>query len=395
MKLNPSGREHVAAVPTTREHYVMAFNGEFPEGEVLPWSPPDGSETVLIVFVPKPDAQGFCSWLERRDREAGFFGPDHYYRLEPLDGGIAPTLDDTTRNNLAFRIVAGLREFGDLRIESVPSGAEIFEDGKRIGATPLDLPRRLIGPVKFELRLAGHNPEVLSAEIEPGQSKTLKRELTRNALAVFDQEWRNSLGMTFHPVDDMQVCIWETRVRDFDAWMMALGRTHQSDLDQTPDHPVVDVTRDDAIAFCRWLTEKERAERRLEPAWEYRLPTDIEWSRAAGLAAERGDTPSARNARIKGVYAWGFVWPPPPTAGNFADQAAGGRVRLENSTDRLLAHNDTFTFTAPVGSFAPNRYGLFDLAGNVWEWVSEDFGGNTANTNYSTFGVLRGAGWAD
>ena len=80
MLLNPSGREHVAAVPTTREHYVMAFNGEFPEGEVLAWTPPDGSEALLIVFVPKPDAEAFCRWLEQRDRKIGYFGPDHYYR---------------------------------------------------------------------------------------------------------------------------------------------------------------------------------------------------------------------------------------------------------------------------------------------------------------------------
>ena len=287
-----------------------------------------------------------------------------------------------------------MREFGDLRLESIPAGAEVFEDGKSLGVTPLDLPHRLSGPVKFELRLAGHNPETVTGDIEPGQSVTLERELTRNSLAVFDQEWQNSLGMIFRPVDNVQVCIWETRVKDFEAFTSALGRSHQSDLDQAPDHPVVNVTRDDAIAFCRWLTEQERAEHRLEKTWEYRLPTDIEWSRAAGLASERGDTPSWRNARIKGVYVWGYAWPPPPTAGNFADQSAAGHVRLENSTDRLLPHHDAITFTAPVGTFAPNRNGIFDLAGNVWEWVAEDFGGNTANTNYSTFGVLRGASWA-
>jgi formylglycine-generating enzyme required for sulfatase activity len=166
-------------------------------------------------------------------------------------------------------------------------------------------------------------------------------------------------------------------------------------MDQAPDHPVIGVDRADAQAFCRWLTEKEAAEGRLETGWTYRLPTDVEWSLAAGIPNEKGDTPRERNSRIRGVYPWGYVWPPPPKSGNFADQSAAGKVAFERPGDRLLPGADGFAFTSPVGVFAPSATGLHDLGGNVWEWVVEDFGGGTTASNYSAYGVVRGGSWAD
>jgi serine/threonine protein kinase/formylglycine-generating enzyme required for sulfatase activity len=392
----PSGTEHIAALPTTREHFVKASDDEFREGEVLEWKPAGAEETSFIVFVPRKDAEAYRDWIERRDREMGFFGEDHFYRIEEVTEGISPTRDDKTPDHLAFRLVAGLRLFGDVLITSNPEGAEVFEGGKSIGFTPIPLTHRPIGSLEVELKLGGFLPAKLGGEIRANEKLELEATLERSLLAVFDKEWQNSLGMIFHPINGLQFSIWETRVKDYDAFLAATpGRTHSTDLDQAPDHPVVAVDRNDAIAFCKWLTQKERRDGLLEKNWEYRLPSDLEWSTAAGIPTERGDTPFQRNSRIRGVYPWGYLWPPPGGSGNFADQSAAGKVTIEKRGERLLSGNDGFTFTAPVGSFAPSPEGLYDLAGNVWEWVLEDFDEGNGNSNYSTYGVLRGGGWSD
>ena len=395
MAFVPSGAEHIAAVPTSRDHFVKASDDEFSEGEILEWKLPGSGETSYIVFVPRQDAEKFRAWIEQRDREQGYFGEDHFYRIEEVTEGINPTRNDTTGDHLAFRIVAGLRLFGDVVITSTPAGAEILEAGKSIGFTPLKLRHRAVGPLRVQLKLSGFLPAKLGGEIGANETLELGATLERSLLAVFDREWQNSLGMIFHPVGGVQFSIWETRVKDYDAFITAMRRPHSTDLDQAPDHPVVAVDREDAMAFCRWLTQKEIRDGMLEKDWEYRLPTDLEWSAAAGIPTERGKwkTPYDRNSRIRGVYPWGYLWPPPPGSGNFADQSAAGKVTLDKPGDRLLQTNDAFTFTAPVGSFSPSPDGLYDLAGNVWEWVLEDFGGDVPN--YMRYGVVRGGGWSD
>lgn len=395
LEFRPRGDEHVAVLPATRECFIQAHDGQFREGEVLPWTPPGASETSFIVFVPRRDAESYRAWIEEADKARGFFSVDHFYRIEEVGEGISPTRDDTTRDHLSFRLVAGLRQFGEVVVTSTPRGADVLENGEKIGVTPLALSRRLVGPVALELRLGGHHAQRLEGEVSPASRLELKAVLERSLLAVFDQEWQNGLGQIFRPVDGLQFCIWETRVRDYDAFLADTQRPHTTDLDQAPDHPVVGVDRADAQAFCRWLTAKELSEGRLEKSWAYRLPTDVEWSLAAGIPSERGGTPMERNSRIRGVYPWGYVWPPPPQSGNFADQSAAGKVMLDKPADRLLPGTDAFTFTAPVGSFASAASGLHDLAGNVWEWVAEDFGGGTAASNYSAYGVVRGGSWAD
>ena len=110
----------------------------------------------------------------------------------------------------------------------------------------------------------------------------------------------------------------------------------------------------------------------MKPTQEYRLPTDVEWSTAVGLPRESGSTPQVRGGKIKGVYPWGTQWPPPRGAGNYAPE-----LKV-----------DDFVNTGPVGSFAANQFGLYDLGGNAWEWC-EDFYASQIGGH-----VLRGAAWS-
>jgi formylglycine-generating enzyme required for sulfatase activity len=169
------------------------------------------------------------------------------------------------------------------------------------------------------------------------------------------QRWENSLGQKFVPVPgtDVLFSIWETREQDYAAFASATGRAWQN-ANAGSTHPAVNVSWDDAMAFCAWLTEKERRERWLAPNQSYRLPTDAEWSMAVGLREGDG-TPQTKSGAIKGEYPWGSQWPPPHGAGNYGP---GQNV-------------DSYERTAPVGSFPANSYGIHDLGGNVMEWCED------------------------
>jgi hypothetical protein len=219
------------------------------------------------------------------------------------------------------------------------------------------------------------------------------------------EPWENSLGMKFVPVPGTGVLfsIWETRVQDFEAFVKATGHNAEAGMRsynaakqewqakgdtwrapgfaQSPQHPVCGVNWDDAQAFCRWLTEKERREGNLGPAQEFRLPTDAEWSLAVGLGSESGSTPKAKDEKVPGVYPWGTQWPPPVGAGNFAGEG-------DNYVFKIDGYADGAARTAKAGSYAVNRLGIFDLAGNVWEWCEDFYEPGSAPR------VLRGGSWA-
>jgi formylglycine-generating enzyme required for sulfatase activity len=192
---------------------------------------------------------------------------------------------------------------------------------------------------------------------------------------VDTNRFENSLGMRFAPVAGKKVwfSIWETRICDYRAFRAATDRPWmEPGFGQEPNHPVVNVNWEDAELFCRWLTGKERAEGRLKGKDRYRLPTDAEWSLAAGIRPQEGSTPEDQ-MKSTAVWPWGHHWPPQPGDGNLAPP-----LKV-----------DRFAFTSPVGSFRANRHGLFDLGGNVWEWCEDWY--NEARVTR----VLRGGSFND
>lgn len=144
---------------------------------------------------------------------------------------------------------------------------------------------------------------------------------------------------------------------------------------QTDEHPVVNVSWNDAVAFCRWLSEQEKL--------TYRLPTEAEWE----YACRGGSTTAYCNGDDSEKLA---------EVGNIVDSLA-----KEKFSDRIaIAARDGFVFTAPVGSFKPNAFGLHDLHGNVWEWTADWFGPPPTTPQTDPLGpdkgqdkVIRGGDW--
>jgi serine/threonine protein kinase/formylglycine-generating enzyme required for sulfatase activity len=169
----------------------------------------------------------------------------------------------------------------------------------------------------------------------------------------------NSIGMRFVSiVNNIFLSIWPTRVVDYNAFLAAKKfRKMQPSFEQSPNDPVVSIDWFEAKAFCQWLTKEERSLGFIGPNDAYRLPTDSEWSIAVGLAGEKGRTPAQRSGKID-QFPWSQCsWPPPSDFANY-----GAKLGC-----------DDFSYTSPVGSFAPNELGLYDMFGNVWEWCEDNY----------------------
>lgn len=191
----------------------------------------------------------------------------------------------------------------------------------------------------------------------------------------------SSLGTRFVSVPGTTVmfAVWETRLSEWNEFLRLKKHpwSYQPHFQQTPEHPVVGVNLQDAVAFCNWLTETERGRKLIDSSQSYRLPTPDEWDAAVGLARGRKKIGLTAEDRMLDdrVFPWGQDWPPPAKAANLAEGEIPG-------------YNDGYVYTAPVGSFAPSALGLFDLAGNVWEWTQP------VEIRAQPTGILRGGSWA-
>ncbi|MGO4591606.1 formylglycine-generating enzyme family protein [Paenarthrobacter sp. 2TAF44] len=160
----------------------------------------------------------------------------------------------------------------------------------------------------------------------------------RSEAEVFGSSAVFHLLSTAKPDDILGVATgahWWLNIRGAD-WAHPTGPdSHWEDI---PDHPVVHVSHNDALAYCDWAGR--------------RLPTEAEWEYAA-----RGGLDGKR-------YAWGNELTPD---GEHRCNIWQGAFPHENTTE------DGHLGTAPVKSFPANGYGLYEVAGNVWEWCSDWF----------------------
>lgn len=183
----------------------------------------------------------------------------------------------------------------------------------------------------------------------------------------------------------------------FRAWASGhvSGEFEDQELDKD-EQPVVNVSWEEAALYCNWLSDQEDLPRFYltaggnvtgirAQATGYRLPTEAEWAY------------SARQVAVDGPlrFPWGGNLPPPDRHGNYADRSAAhlvGRI--------IFGYNDNYIAAAPVGTYAPNVLGLYDLSGNVAEWVHDFYEIPDADAVVDPLGpdtgeyrVIRGSSW--
>ena len=172
---------------------------------------------------------------------------------------------------------------------------------------------------------------------------------------------------------------------------------HQGQTLDKEEQPVVNVSWREGVLYLNWLStqegltpfyiiEKDRSVSVNKSSLGYRYPTEAEWAWAAR---------TTNNEQELLLFPWGNSLPPPARHGNYADRSAQhvvGRI--------IYNYNDNFIASAPVGSFDPNDKGIYDLGGNVAEWIHNFYSIPATNSIVDELGpddgeyhVIRGSSW--
>ena len=194
-------------------------------------------------------------------------------------------------------------------------------------------------------------------------------EVTRDQFAIFVED-------TGHDMDDGDCYLADDKGGHSDdkATWLAPGFT------QTGSEPVICVSWRDAVAYAEWLGDRT--------GQNYRLPTEAEWEYVA-RAGRRSFFPWDEGSRDDACR-----------IGNSFDKQGQTHFPAQEPSPC----DDGAVFTAPVGSYQPNRFKLFDMAGNVWEWVEDCYQPNYKNapsdgsaviSDSCAEHVVRGGGWID
>ncbi len=321
-------------------------------------------------------------------------------------------------------------ETGKLRVVTSPADATVLIDGvvQGKGGDTFALPARAH---RIEVRRDGYASKTKSFTPRPGIKQMLKielmteaearwaatpREITSpvgQALRLFRPEVTFSMGASRREpgrrANEIQrdvtlkrpfyLATKEVTNAEFNRFNAKHFSRQTSGVSLSQlTQPVVNVSWEQAALYCNWLSaseglplfytvENDKVTGFDLKATGYRLPTEAEWS----WAARQFNSHSLK-------FAWGDSFPPSEKTGNYADRSAAKIVGIV-----VKGYNDGYAVSAPVSKFPANDKGLYDLDGNVAEWINDYYG---IEINLSSkplldptgpekgeFRVIRGASW--
>lgn len=359
--------------------------------------------------------------------------PSQNHRLELFLNGYEhfrgqARVNSGEQHHLAISLKAKL---GSLNISAEPADAQLFVNGKLKGNTPQTL-QLAAHSWAIEIRKKGYTTQLRSVTPKPGVKQSIHFTLKSDS----ETQWENIAQVVstqngqklnlFHPnvtftmgasrreqgrranellrettlSRPFYLATTEVNNKQFQKFRTrhSSSRAGTSTLNH-PDQPVVNISWDDAALFCNWLSQQHQ----LEPFYivkddtvtaidqrstGYRLPTEAEWAWAA-----RWQTDGAMSK-----YPWGNKFPPTDKIANIADRHAKDIVARY-----LYSYSDGHAASAPVGTYQANSKGLYDMGGNVSEWLNDYYSiaiGRSAAANTDPVGpekgeyrVIRGASW--
>ena len=341
-----------------------------------------------------PDSDNYC---------ADCVGPDG----KPVK--LAPADKKKPESSKSRRIQGEVVVAGDtLTILSVPAGAVIKLDGKVVGKTPDRIAAVAVGMHRVRLTCSGYSTYEVEVEVEGPMVPKGMSVLGPNTQGYMEflwlrdtsvmvripagEFWMGSISGTGdedeHPqhkvyLGEFYIDKCEVTNRQYKRFCDATRRSYPPDPNfegmpdyfvSSPSYPVVNVSWDDAEAYCAWVGK--------------RLPTEAEWECAARGTSGR-------------KYPWGSEEP---------DLGGGSRANWNPENDTDGYSGDGHGFTSPVGTYVRgiSPYGCLDMSGNVWEWCDDWYSGDCYGKNGSAivdsnptgpdsgaYRVLRGGSWAD
>ncbi len=315
----------------------------------------------------KKSADGFLSWDEVlaqcRLKTADLFKDEKTVQT-PMIHSLPSRIDDSQDNDT----------IATLDIKSEPSGANVHIDGNLIGMTPfiLEINTGVQGEhVTVQITHDDYKESEKKLILKGGETTSwhveLETEEVQHPFGAIKWE-KDDAEMVLIPagefqmgkptikdkhapsypihVDGFYMDTHEVTLAQYEEFLKQTGHRPLPEETYTdapfPNYPVVNVTWDDAMAYAEWAGK--------------RLPTEAEWEKAA------------RGGFVSQKYPWGNTLP-------------------DGTQSNLSGAADKYVHSAPVGSYLPNEYGLYDMLGNVWEWCSD--------TTDPKNRVLRGNSWRE
>jgi len=265
-----------------------------------------------------------------------------------------------------------------LSIFTTPIGATIFLNDNLVGITPLQLETELAD--KIACRLQKQNFVTLDTSVFIARGDSAKFSfllrppgmefIPAGSFLMGSNEFDSEKPEYQVYVDAFYMDKYEVTVAQYQQFLNATRGTDPSEWTEqlkNLNRPVVYVNWDDAVAYAKWKGK--------------RLPTEAEWEYAA-----RGGNTGVRG-KPKYKYPWG-------------NEAGASQANFDFDGKRELGWENAKYYLKNVGSYAPNGYGLYDMAGNVWEWCSNLYQAypdkrddGRENSTASDQRVFRGGSW--